>query len=55
MIKALESENPQLFFEFLAGCEGLTDWFPELIGRDFALVQWIRLIDSVNLIWTKVF
>ena len=44
MIKALESENPQLFFEFLAGCEGLTDWFPELIGRDFAFSS----VDSID-------
>ena len=44
MIKELESENPQLFFEFLAGCEGLTDWFPELIGRDFAFSS----VDSID-------
>ena len=44
MIKALESENPQLFFEFLAGCEGLTDWFPELIDRNFAFSS----VDSID-------
>ena len=44
MLKALDSINPQLFFEFLAGCEGLTDWFPELIDRNFAFSS----VDSID-------
>ena len=44
MVKALDSINPQLFFEFLAGCDGLTDWFPELIDRNFAFSS----VDSID-------
>ena len=44
MIKALESANPKLFFEFLAGCEGLSDWFPELIDGNFVFSS----VDSID-------
>ena len=44
MLKALDSLNPQLFFEFLAGCNGLTDWFPELTDRKFTFSS----VDSID-------
>ena len=44
MLKALDSTNPQLFFKFLEGCDGLTDWFPEVIGRNFAFSS----VDSID-------
>ena len=44
MLKALDSENPQLFFKFLSECGGLSDWFPELIDRNFAFSS----VDSID-------
>ena len=36
MVRALNASSPETFFNVLDSCFGLTDWFPELIGRDIS-------------------
>ena len=39
MVRALGAFRPETFFDVLDSCFGLTDWFPELIGRDIAFTD----------------